>query len=162
MSDLTPSERSMRARLAAHSLHSQRDSTELTAKARSAFLSGFERQVDPSGVLTPQERHRRAESARKAHFTRLALRSAQARRKRAQPVVVADDEEAGFADGEVIDLVGNRCGDDDVLGDGGGDVLGDGGGDALGDGGVLGGTVGHPRIAGGAGPATMVATAAQP
>lgn len=73
----------MRARLAAHSLHAQTDSSQLTAPARAAFLSSFERQVDPDGLLSPAERRRRADQARKAHFTRLALLSAQARRKRA-------------------------------------------------------------------------------
>ena len=72
----------MRARLAAHSLHAQNDSCKLTAPARAAFLSSFERQVDPDGLLPPAERRRRADQARKAHFTRLALLSAQARRKR--------------------------------------------------------------------------------
>ena len=72
----------MRARLAAHSLPAQNDSSRLTAAARAAFLSSFERQVDPDGLLSPAERHRRADQARKAHFTRLALLSAQARRRR--------------------------------------------------------------------------------
>ena len=79
MSDLTPGERVLRARLAAHSLHAQRDSRENTAKARATFLAKFEVQVDPDGVLPPEERNRRALSARKAYFTRLAPRSAQSR-----------------------------------------------------------------------------------
>ncbi len=37
--------------------------------------------MDPDGVLSPAERARRAGHARKAYVTRLALRSAQARRK---------------------------------------------------------------------------------
>ncbi|MCB1006990.1 MAG: hypothetical protein KDB35_22595 [Acidimicrobiales bacterium] len=53
-----------------------------TAKARSAFLDRFEREVDPDGVLAPAERARRAHHARKAYFTRLAFKSAQARRAR--------------------------------------------------------------------------------
>lgn len=72
----------MRARLAAHVLHSRTDSREVTKAARAAgpaSLTFFEKQVDPDGKLTEAERTRRAESARKAHFTRLALRSAQAR-----------------------------------------------------------------------------------
>lgn len=80
---LTPSERSLRARLAAHTLHSRVDSVAHTEPARTAFLAKFEKDVDPDGVLTPTERARRAEQARKAHFTRLALKSAQARRKAA-------------------------------------------------------------------------------
>ncbi len=82
MYGLTPAERSMRARIAAHSLHAQRDSRELTAPARKAFADSFERKVDPDGVLEPAERRRRAEHARKAHYTAMALKSAQVRRRR--------------------------------------------------------------------------------
>lgn len=78
---LTPSERTLRARLAAHSLHSRiRDESAHTAPARQAFLSRFERDVDPHGDLPEEERKRRAEHARKAYFTRLALTSVRARR----------------------------------------------------------------------------------
>jgi len=80
---VTPAERSMRARIAAYSLHAKRDPRETTAPARAAFLARFEHQVDPDGSLPDAERRRRAEAARKAHFTKLALRSAQARRARA-------------------------------------------------------------------------------
>jgi hypothetical protein len=76
---LTPEERSLRARIAAYSLHAQRDPRETTAKGRAAFLSRFERDVDPEGKLPPEERSRRAECARKAHMAKLALRSARAR-----------------------------------------------------------------------------------
>lgn len=56
------------------------DRTARTSAGRRAFLARFEREVDPDGTLTPEERTRRAESARKAYFARLALKSAQARR----------------------------------------------------------------------------------
>lgn len=79
----SPSERSLRARMAAYTLHSRYDSRELTAPARRAFLDRFERQVDPDGTLEPEERQRRADAARRAYFTGLALRSARARRERA-------------------------------------------------------------------------------
>jgi hypothetical protein len=78
---LSPQERILRARLAAHTLHSQVDATEHTAPARKAFLERFEREVDPDGILEPAERARRAEHAKRAYFSRLALKSAQARRK---------------------------------------------------------------------------------
>lgn len=78
---MTPGERTMRARLAAHCLHAQRDSRELTAPGRAAFLRRFEREVDPDGLLSPDERARRAGHARSAYFTRLALKSARARRR---------------------------------------------------------------------------------
>lgn len=79
---LTPAQRSLRSRLAAHELHARvSDPSAHTAPARKAFLKSFELQVDPDGVLPAPERKRRAEHARKAYFTRLALKSARARRK---------------------------------------------------------------------------------
>lgn len=78
----TPAEVSRQARMAAHVLHSRHDSRELTANAREAFLARFEREVDPEGVLAPDERERRIQHARRAHFTRLAHASAAARRTR--------------------------------------------------------------------------------
>lgn len=75
-------ERVLTGRLGAYVVHSRYDSRDLTKAAREAFRSKFEREVDPDGVLPLEERLRRAEMARKAHFTRLALRSAQAGRKR--------------------------------------------------------------------------------
>jgi hypothetical protein len=45
-------------------------------------LQRFERQVDPDGTLKPVERRRRAEQAMRAHMAGLALRSAQARRRK--------------------------------------------------------------------------------
>ncbi len=77
-------ELSLRGRIGAHVLHSRRDPRLTTAAAREAFLNRFEREVDPEGILTPEERARRAHHLRKAYFARLALRSAQARRRRAQ------------------------------------------------------------------------------
>ena len=77
---MTPSERTLRARLAAHTLHGKVDSTKHTEPARKAFLDRFEREADPEGILPELERKRRAEQLKRAHFTRMALRSAQARR----------------------------------------------------------------------------------
>ena len=79
------SERILRARLAAHVLHSKVDSRAHTAPAREAFNARFEREVDPDGVLAPAERARRAAQARKAYFTRLSLKAAQARRAAREP-----------------------------------------------------------------------------
>jgi hypothetical protein len=78
---LSPTERSIRARLAAHELHAQRDARETTARARAAFLAKFEQQVDPDGVLDPEERRRRAAHARQAHFQRMALKRLRTRAK---------------------------------------------------------------------------------
>jgi hypothetical protein len=72
----------MRARIAAYTLHSKYDSRALTARARNAFLARFLKEVDPDGRLPETERVRRAECARRAYFTRLALLSAKARASR--------------------------------------------------------------------------------
>jgi hypothetical protein len=75
---------SLLGRIGAHTLHAHHDPRETTAPARHAFLDRFEREADPDGVLPPEERARRARHLRAAYFTRLALRSAQARRQRAR------------------------------------------------------------------------------
>lgn len=76
---LSPSERTLRARLAAHTLHAQGGTN--TGPAREALLAKFENEVDPDRVLDPVTRATRAEHARKAHYTRLAMKSVAARRK---------------------------------------------------------------------------------
>jgi hypothetical protein len=63
-------------------MHAQHDSEKVSRPGRQAFLARFEREVDPDGVLPEAERHRRAEHAKRAHMTPLALRSAQTRRAR--------------------------------------------------------------------------------
>jgi hypothetical protein len=74
------SRRVLQARMAAHALHAKvTDPTAHTAPAREVFLSRFEREVDPDGVLSPQERARRAEHAKKAYFLSLAAASRKAR-----------------------------------------------------------------------------------
>lgn len=83
MSITTPTERSLRATIAAHESWARTpDRAARTANARKAALDRFEKQVDPDGILPPAERAKRAEHARKAYFIRLALKSAQARRRR--------------------------------------------------------------------------------
>jgi hypothetical protein len=80
---LAPTERALRARLAVHtSWANTSDRAARTAPARQAALERFERQVDPDGFLSDAERARRAEQAMRAYMARLALRSAQARRRR--------------------------------------------------------------------------------
>jgi hypothetical protein len=82
---LSPAERTLRARAAAYTLHSQVDSAVHMEAARAASpgqLPYWEREVDPDDELPTQERMRRAKAARNAHMARLALRSSQARRAR--------------------------------------------------------------------------------
>jgi hypothetical protein len=71
------------ARLAAHALHARvADPTAHTAPGRAAFLSRFDREVDPDGILAPDVRARRAEHAKRAYFSQLARKSAKARNSR--------------------------------------------------------------------------------
>jgi hypothetical protein len=66
-------------RLGALTIHAQGKTN--TTPAKEAFLSRFEREVDPLGQLDPADRARRAAFARKAYFGRLAMRSAAVRRR---------------------------------------------------------------------------------
>jgi hypothetical protein len=78
---VTHEEAALRARLAAHqSWANTTDRSARTAPARQALADRFEREVDPNGTLSPEDRARRAGHARKAFYLRLALKSAQARR----------------------------------------------------------------------------------
>ena len=82
---MTPEQRSLRGQLAAHILHGAhvKDPAAHTAPARRAFLKRFEREADPDGVLDAAERARRAGHLRKAYFLKLAMKSAQARQRKA-------------------------------------------------------------------------------
>jgi hypothetical protein len=51
---------------------------------RDGLEAKFLREVDPNNELPEAERRRRAESARKAYYQRLALASAKARKARSQ------------------------------------------------------------------------------
>lgn len=86
----TPATRSLHARIAAHSSWAAcPDRTARTAPARDAMRRKFEDQVDPDRLLSEKDRALRAESARRAHYLSLALKSANARRaKRAKGKVV--------------------------------------------------------------------------
>lgn len=81
---MTPEERTARAKLGAHtSWANTTNPTARTAPAREAADRRFEKQVDPEGVLPPEERARRAKHARAAFYARIQLKSKQARAKRA-------------------------------------------------------------------------------
>jgi hypothetical protein len=84
MAATSPQDRSLISRIgAAQSWANTKDRAQRTAPGRQKFDQRFEKQVDPDGVLTPDERRRRADHARKAYFLSLALKSAKARRARA-------------------------------------------------------------------------------
>lgn len=78
---LTPEQIAMRGRLAAHVRWSKEDPRPNAERGQAGLLARFEREVDPTNQLPPDERRRRAESARKAHMTRLAYASSKARSK---------------------------------------------------------------------------------
>jgi len=95
MPSTDPTARRLVATVAAHSRWAAcSDRSAATAPARRAFVERFEKQVDPDGVLAPDERARRAEHASKAHFLRLALKSTQARRKVVELTTAAEAAEA--------------------------------------------------------------------
>jgi hypothetical protein len=96
---LSPSERSMRSRLAAHTSWARTvDPSERTRPARESSLRRFEDEVDPDRRLPAEERARRAEHARRAYFTGLALKSARARRLRAEADAIDREVAAGSGD----------------------------------------------------------------
>jgi hypothetical protein len=90
---LTSSDRILRAKIAAHALHAQRDSRELTAGARAAYWQSLLAQVDPEHVLDEPERVRRAESLRRSRLYAASLKSAQTRRAK-KASVAADSTDA--------------------------------------------------------------------
>lgn len=65
----------LRGRLGAAVAHAKHGGAEQTQKAREGFLAKFEREVDPEGKLSPEERRKRALHARSAFMYRIALRS---------------------------------------------------------------------------------------
>lgn len=85
----------MRSRIGAYkSWATTEDRPARTAPARRASLERFEREVDPDGILTPQERAIRAEYARKAYMLTLALKSAVSRRRARESTAAAEAAEA--------------------------------------------------------------------
>lgn len=84
---MTASQRSLRAKIGAHTVHSIHDGVEITQRARAAFLASFEKAVDPDGVLPPEIRRQRADHALRAHMSKLSLAASRARtRTRKQQV----------------------------------------------------------------------------
>ncbi len=86
MTTLDPERAALLGRIGAHRLHATHDSAEITKAAREASATALDArllaEIDPDGALSEAERLRRLAHARRAHFARLALRSAQARGRR--------------------------------------------------------------------------------
>lgn len=79
---LTAEQRSTRARIAALQRWSKEDPSDAARHLRAGFIAKFEREVDPDGVLSAEERSARAGRAMRAHMLILAEKSA-AKRKAA-------------------------------------------------------------------------------
>jgi hypothetical protein len=79
----SPEQRSLRASIAAHVMHSRHDGREITAAARAGRMAKKLRQVDEETPRLPEaERLRRAEHLLHAEMKRLALRSSKVRAAR--------------------------------------------------------------------------------
>jgi hypothetical protein len=80
---LTPEQRSLRASIAANtSWANTPDRSARTEKARRANLDRFYRMV-PAEITDPAQRAKAAENLKRAHYQRMAFRSAQVRRREA-------------------------------------------------------------------------------
>lgn len=76
-------DRALVARIAAHTRWAgEPDRTAATAPARKGMEAKWAAQVDPDGVMAPDELARRIDNLRQAHMQRMALASAKARRAR--------------------------------------------------------------------------------
>ena len=82
MAHSDPVVRRFYAQSAAHARWAKHDPVEGTQAARAAFPAKFLQEADPDGTLPEKERARRAAHLRKAHFARMAAKSAAARRMR--------------------------------------------------------------------------------
>ena len=79
---LSPSERSLRAQIAANTRWANTDRRQASEDARRKRLTHFENVVDPDGTMDPDERAKRAANAMRAEMQRLALKSAKVRRRK--------------------------------------------------------------------------------
>lgn len=77
---LTPSQRTQRARIAAHKRWSQEDPHVNAKRGQAGFLDRFRREiVAEQGDVAEPELTRRAEARRREHMTRLAFQASRAR-----------------------------------------------------------------------------------
>ncbi|MGE3621635.1 MAG: hypothetical protein AB7L84_14350 [Acidimicrobiia bacterium] len=83
MASKHPDERKLIASIAANHRWAHEDPTEHAERARQNIETRFDDEVDPDRVLDPADRAIRAKRAKTAYFKTLALRSAQARRRKA-------------------------------------------------------------------------------
>ena len=77
----TPDERRIRAQIAGHARWTKADREAERERAGDRVLQRFAKEVDPDGVLSPDERYQRAENARNAHMLRMRLAASRARQQ---------------------------------------------------------------------------------
>lgn len=82
LSRLTPEQRSQAARAAALARWSREDPQPTVTRANAVLMQRFVDEVDPHRLLPEDERQRRADCAKRAYFTKLALASSKARASR--------------------------------------------------------------------------------
>jgi hypothetical protein len=86
---LSPSQRSLRARVAAYA-RAAKYGPEITNAAWLGRMRKLEAEVDPGGTLSPEERQRRAHALLRSQMSALSLKASRARsRKKAAPVIVS-------------------------------------------------------------------------
>jgi hypothetical protein len=85
--------------MGAYALHAKRDPRETTHAARAALWTRYLDEVDPDRSLPEAERVRRADAARRAHMTGLALK----RRKAADKAKARSGDAPQAVDAEVDD-----------------------------------------------------------
>ena len=73
--------RSTIGKIGAAALHAQGKTN--TGPATRAAMNRFEKQVDPDGTLSPEERAKRAAQTKHLHYMQLGYKSGIARRKKA-------------------------------------------------------------------------------
>lgn len=76
----------LRGRIGGLTRSATSDMSELARSGQAGLRRRFENEVDPDRALSPAERARRADAARRLHFSRLALASARARRARGRRI----------------------------------------------------------------------------
>ena len=91
--DLTPAQRTLRARVAAYA-RAAKYGPEVTRAAYSGRMAKLEAQVDPDGTLSDIERQRRAYALMRSQMSALALKASRARSKKKAPSVIVSPDRA--------------------------------------------------------------------
>jgi hypothetical protein len=95
--DLTPAQRTLRARVAAYA-RASRYGPEVTRPAFEGRMAKLAAEVDPEGTLPEIERQRRAYALMRSQMSALSLKASRKRTRKAAPAIVTP-EAAQEADG---------------------------------------------------------------